>query len=166
MDFDNFFRDYNVKQLSREDIPHLYQFCKENKAYYKYLHTEPTVENLRQELTKLPPKKKLDDKYFVGFYHKGTIAAILDLIKGYPDEKTAFVGWFMVKKSLQKTGIGTEIFKNLLKLLRAEGFEQVRLGCVKGNREGERFWNRNGFKPTGAEYETDGYTVILMERKI
>ena len=166
MDFDIFFSDYNIKCFVRDDVPDLYQFCKENITYYQYLHLEPTPESLIHELTKLPPKKSLDDKYFVGFYQKGVLVAILDLIKGYPNEKTAFVGWFMVKKSLQNMGIGKKIFEQLLELLKAEGFEQVRLGCVKENKEGEYFWRRNGFKPTGAKYETDGYTVILKERKI
>lgn len=41
------------------------------------------------------------DKYYVGFYHKDKLVAVMDLIVKYPNDETAFIGFFMMAKKLQ-----------------------------------------------------------------
>lgn len=43
-------------------------------------------------LVSLPPKVKIDDKYFVGYFESDKLIAVMDLIDGYPDKKTALLG--------------------------------------------------------------------------
>ena len=166
MDFKRFFPDYDVKRLNEKDISALYGLCRENTLYYEYLQTKPTFENLKQEFTKLPPKKTLADKFFVGFYRNANLMAILDLIREYPDKNTAFIGWFMVRRELQNGGIGTEIMNCLFEMLKERGFSFVRLGYVKGNKQSESFWKKAGFIHIGKEYAIDGYVVLIMERSL
>lgn len=157
---------YKIKQLQKADIPALLQLCQGNPTYYQYMKMEPTLENLSEELTALPPGKALEDKYFVGFYQSEELVAVLDLIAGYPDENTAYIGWFILDKAYQRKGIGSGIMSELLAFLKKEGFQFVRLGCIKGNLEGTKFWLQNGFLPTGDETETESYTVVVMQREL
>lgn len=157
---------YIIKQFTEADIPHIYKLCKENHTYYHYRKIVPTMDNLKEVLTQLPPNKTLDNKYFVGFYKDNQLAAILDLITEYPNFDTAYIGWFMVDKAFQKTGIGTEIMEELFLFLKQGNFSYVELGCIKANKEALKFWLKKGFRPIGAEVDMDDYTIINMRKKL
>lgn len=155
-----------VKQFTEEDIPDIYVLCKGNPTYYRYMKMEPTPENLRESMTALPRGMTMEDKLFAGFYQDGCLIALLDLIIGYPDSDTAFIGWFMMSKAQQGAGIGSAIVKDILDCLKKEGFSYVRLGYIKGNPESEGFWKKNGFLPAGVESKTDDYTIVVMKRRL
>ena len=157
---------YQVRRLKKDDIPDIYLLCQGNPTYYEYLKQEPTHENIGSAMTDLPPGMTMEDKYFVGFYDGGRLTAILDLIAGYPGEDTAFIGWFMVRRDLQASGTGSAILTELLSYLKAEKFRYARLGYIKGNRQSEGFWTKNGFLPTGKEMPTDRYTAVVMQKEL
>ena len=56
-----------------------------NRAgYYTHIQEEwPTEENLRKDITALPPGRSLSDKTFVLLYREGVPAAVVDYIEGY-----------------------------------------------------------------------------------
>lgn len=155
---------WQVRPFTEADIPIILALCRGNPTYYRHMRMEPSTENLREVFTALPPGKGMEDKYFLGFYREERLAALLDLVTAYPDKETAFIGWFMVEKSLQGAGLGSAMAADLLACLRDAGFRRVRLGYVKGNRESEGFWLKNGFCPTGQESEGEGYIVVVLEK--
>lgn len=157
---------YGVRRLTEADVPDIYALCKGNPTYYQHMKCEPTYENITQDLTALPPNKTLADKYFLGYCQGRRLLAILDLITGYPTRDTAFIGWFMVDKSAQGAGLGTELITELLAFLRAAHFRHVRLGYIKGNPESRAFWEKNRFLPTGIETQTGDYTVVVLQRDL
>ena len=158
--------EYRIISLGESDVPELYQLCISNPRYYTYLKCEPKLDSLKGELTALPPGKNLDDKYFIGFYEGERMIAILDLIIGYPEEKTAFIGWFMVDGALHGQGIGTKLVKRLFDWLGERGFLAVRLGCIVENAEVRRFLEKHGFSYTEKQWTTEHYTVLVMERDV
>lgn len=166
MNWGKAFISYTVRQLTEQDIPDVYVLCKSNPVYYEYMKLEPTLENLAEAMRELPPGKSMKDKYFMGFFRDNHLLAILDLIMEYPDEKTAFIGWFMVKKEYQKAGTGSAIIEELLSLLKKEGCIYARLGYIKGNRQSENFWKKSGFEAAGTETKTDQYTIVTMQRTL
>ncbi len=157
---------YEVKLLTEEDISDIYALCMGNPTYYQYMKMEPTPENLKEELTSLPPGMTMEDKIFAGFYKEKKLIAILDLISGYPNQKTAYIGWFMVDNEFQGTGIGTEIIEELLYFLKTQHFSYAELGYIQGNKQSEGFWAKNKFKPSGAVSKTDDYTVIVAKKEL
>lgn len=157
---------WQTRLFTEADIPAILKLCRGNPAYYRHMGMEPTAGNLREVFTALPPGKGLEDKYFLGFFRGGDLAALLDLVAAYPDKETAFIGWFMVEKSLQGAGVGTGLVTDLLAFLAEAGFRRVRLGYVIGNRESEAFWRKNGFRPTGQEIEGPGYRAAVAERTL
>lgn len=105
----------------------------------------------------------MDDKFFVGFYEAEQLVALLDLIVGYPDAETAYIGWFMMRAELQGKGIGSSIVAEILSFLEKEHFCCVELGYIKGNEQAEHFWRKNGFSATGTEVRTENYTIVKMQ---
>lgn len=157
---------YDVRRFTEEDVSDIYELCKGNPTYYHHMKMEPTCENIKSVLTELPPGVTMKDKFFLGFYRERELIAILDLITGYPDAETAYIGWFMMKKALQGKGIGSQMIGEILCCLKTAGFQCVRLGYVKGNPESEGFWRKNGFLPTGKESKTESYTAVIMQRPL
>ncbi len=157
---------YTVKKLTEEDIPNILLVCKGNPTYYKYYKSEPTNENIKASLTALPPNKTIKDKYFVGFYNEDSLVAILDLITGYPNEDVAYIGWFMMNKEFQGSGVGTAIIIDIIIYLKEKNFAYVKLGYIKGNSQAQNFWIKNNFNPVGDEVKTDKYTIVCMQREM
>lgn len=112
----------------------------------------------------LPPNKEAFDKHYVGYYEGEKLIAVMDLIMEYPDETTAFIGFFMTAVSVQNMGIGSSIVDDLCRYLSDIGLLSVRLGWVKGNPQAEHFWHKNKFMETGITNESDNYTVIVAQR--
>lgn len=162
----NLSKYYEVKRITIEDIPTVYELCKGNPYYYEHMKMQPTIKNLTETMTELPTGKTLDDKYFVGFWEDDSLIAILDLIIGYPNENTAFIGWFMMNRDGQGNGIGSEIVQEILACIKNLNLQKVRLAYIKGNRQAKQFWLKNGFAPTGEEFDTKDYTIVVLEREL
>ena len=166
LSFQDISNQYQVRRLTEEDLPELLALAKDNPTYYRYMGEEPTLEGLRGDLTKLPPRTTSEDKYFLGYFRDGRLWGALDLILHFPNPETAFVGWFILRKDLQGRGVGTALVSELMDLLKDQGFRSVRLGRVKGNPESEAFWVKNQFTPTGIETDGGGYTIVVMQREL
>ena len=166
LDIEQASADYSVRLLTETDISELYRLCVSNPRYYGYMKCDPDPETLKGELTALPPGRTLEDKYFAGIYEDGRMVAILDLITGYPNPETAFIGWFMVDGALQGQGIGRGFMGELCAYLKVRGVKEIRLGCIEENAEGRRFWERNGFIYTGNRYSTENYTVLVLQKSL
>lgn len=158
---------YSSERISEEDIADVYNLCKDNRKYYEYAKTEPSKQDLTEVISQMPDNTGPENKYFIGFYDgKHNLVAILDLITRYPNDRAAFIGWFMVNASMQQKGIGSAIFADIRAALKAQGFEYLRLGCIKENSEAISFWKKQGFKMTGEEIQQPEYVVLPMERNI
>ncbi len=159
-------KKYAVRTLNDADVAAVYNLCKENPLYYQYCPPFVTEDSIRADMAALPPNKNLKDKYFLGFYEGEIMMAVMDLIHGFPNDKTAFVGFFMMNKQFQGNGTGTSLMEEVYEYLKEYGFQYVRLCFAKGNPQSEHFWLKNGFKRTGVEAQNEGYVVVVMEKEL
>ena len=166
MDIALFSQVYSVRRLSENDIPGILALCGKNRLYYQYCPPFVSVQSIRSDMTAQPPGKEAADKYYVGYFDGEKLIAVLDLILAYPDEETAFIGFFMTDVSVQGKGTGSGIISELCGYLAGTGVKKVRLGWVRGNPQAEHFWQKNGFTETGGAYDTEKYTVIVAEREV
>lgn len=157
---------YDVHRIREADISDVYRLCRSNSKYYEYLGTVPTVESLTEVISSLPDGTGANDKHFVGFYDGNHLVAVMDLITGYPERDDAFIGWFMVDGSLQRQGIGSQIFADVRAAMKGQGYDYLSLGCVRENAEAITFWETQGFRPTGKETLQGDHTVLTFARSI
>lgn len=158
---------YAARPLCEADLPAMLALCRGNPFYFEHLGRGPTEDGLRQDLTALPPGKTAADKAFVGLYDgQGALAALLDLIDGYPAPGTAYIGWFILASARQGRGEGAKLAGSLLDFLRGEGFGAVELAYVKTNPQAAHFWRKVGFAPTGAETDTGACVLVKMRRAL
>lgn len=157
---------YLVLRMTEENIAEIYALCRNNTLYYHYCPPFVTEDSIVSDMNALPPNKSVSDKYYVGYYEGDKLIAVMDLIMDYPEESTAFIGFFMTDTCVQNKGVGSSIIEELCAALSQFGVSSIRLGWVKGNPQAEYFWHKNGFIETGATYDTDNYTVVVAQRSL
>ena len=102
MQIEHLSSDYRVSLLSKKDVPKIYQLYQGNPLYFEHMKTQPTLENTEEDLIILPPGKQKQDKFFVGFWEKEELIAVLDLIAA----ERAFLEkeWICFKRRRKRSG--------------------------------------------------------------
>lgn len=157
---------YNVRRLDGSDVNTVLELCSKNTLYYQYCPPLITKEGVIQDMEVLPPGKTKSDKYYLGYFENDVLIAVLDLITGYPNESTAYIGLFMLDIKVQGQGIGTKIIEELCEYLKNTGFQRVELAWVKGNLQSEKFWIKNNFNDIGERSSNAAEHVIVAEREL
>lgn len=166
MDYSSFSDRYRVRRMTEDDTEEIYLLCMGNPLYYRHCPPFVTGESIREDLKALPPGKDLCDKYYLGYYDGEKLIAVMDLIDGYPDRETAFIGFFMTDASVQNSGIGSGIIESLCRSLKSPGYSRIRLGWVSTNPQAEHFWHKNHFSETGRTFDRGAYTIKEAERRL
>ena len=163
---ENISKEYQARVLNEKDISIVYNLCRKNKLYYEFCPPFVTIESIEADMAALPPGKSKEDKFYLGYFDNDNLTAVMDLILGYPDEETAYVGFFMTDVSVQGKGVGSAIISELSGFVCKQGFSNIQLGWVLGNPQAEHFWHKNGFFETGKMYEMDDFTVVEARKNI
>ncbi|WCG35135.1 GNAT family N-acetyltransferase [Companilactobacillus farciminis] len=166
MDLTKLSTSYQVRRLNPQDADHVLKLVLSNDSYYNFCPPRPNRHTILEDIKVVPANKTMDDKYYVGFYDQDKLIAVLDLISGYPDEKTAWIGFFMVDAAVQGKGIGSKIFVGIESELKDLGLSRVELAFAKGNAKSEKFLLKNGYQKTGQELNVPGYTVVVVEKML
>lgn len=161
---ERFSEKYRVREMTEKDIGELFEFCRTNPFYYEMAGQEVTQADIQRDIMLLPPGKNRESKYYVGFFECNHLTAVLDLIDGYPDEMTAYIGFFMVDGRNSGCGIGTCIINELCSELKRSGFSAVRLAYVRDNPQAGHFWVKNLFCKIDEASHPYGNMVVAERR--
>ena len=165
IDIDKLSNIYAVRRLGEADVEMILSFCRENTQFYEYCGRETCREQIENDMHIAPPGISMDQKYYIGFFDGDKLAAVMDLIGGYPDPETAFIGFFMMNKAMQGRGIGSGIVSGVFAYLKKLGFAGCRLGIDKDNPQSNRFWRKNGFEVI-REVEMEDGIILLAEKRL
>ncbi len=152
-----------IRKLAEKDVDKIFLFYSKNELYFKHRPPLPTKESVREDMTALPPNKSIVDKFYIGYFDGENLVAVMDLIKDYPEEKTAYIGLFMIDVTFQKAGVGSKIILESIDFLRGLGFGEIELGYVKTNPQAKAFWNKQGFVKV-AEKLVDRLDIVVTEK--
>ncbi|MBP3894198.1 MAG: GNAT family N-acetyltransferase [Atopobiaceae bacterium] len=158
---------FEVRPIISENIPEVFALARSNRIYYRHLGERPTKANLTALITQLPEGAEPSGKHFVGFYDEdGYLVAVMDLVCGWPDDRAAFIGWFMVAADMQRQGIGSQLVADLRGALEAQGFTHIELQLPERDSDGIEFWKEQGYLPTGEQIEGPRGPLITLARSI
>ncbi|HFU4011830.1 TPA: GNAT family N-acetyltransferase [Streptococcus suis] len=155
---------FQVRKLTEADLEQVLALYQTNPLYFEYFPPLPSLESLANDLVDCPPGKELSDKYFLGFWEKERLVAILDLIDGYPTAEIAYIGLFMVDQAYQGRGVGSSLVEEIIAGLPVR-LKKVRLGYVSRNLQAKAFWIKCGFSYL-ADKELASIPITLAERWI
>ena len=153
-----------VRRLGAEDVPQILTLCSGNPQFYRYHPPLPDRESILSDMTALPPGKGPEDKYFLGLFQGERLTAVMDLILGYPEADSAWMGWFILSPACQGRGVGSGILRDVEAALRAAGFRTLRLAVDRGNPQSWAFWTKNGCIRDGPE-RPNGFSAYLPMKK-
>ena len=62
---------FAVRRLTEAELPELLELCEGNPLYYRHCPPAPSAETLLGDMAALPPRRTLNDKYYLGFFDEG-----------------------------------------------------------------------------------------------
>ena len=154
---------YSVRMMNDSDADVILALCAGNPQYYQYAGKQPTKELVLNDLHITPPGMDLSSKYYIGFYDGPVLAAVMDLIRGYPDNEHCFIGFFMMNSQLQGNGTGSEIIREACRYLKESGYATVSLAIDRDNPQSTHFWKKNGFRVIREAERPEG--ILLVAEK-
>lgn len=163
---------YTMTPISEDNIDLVFPVLESNEYFYSRTQLHPvTKEELVADIYALPPNTSLSQKHFIAFFEKDSTDsfAVLDIVEGYPDSKTVYLGFIMLKDSYQNKGLGGSMIRTISVSAARNGFMRIELGCFEDNEIGCKFWLRMGFSVIRtSEREVDGktYRLFSMEKRI
>lgn len=135
-----------LRPLGEKDLPQILALYQSNPAYNALaLDGPPTLKICREDMLELPPGRLPEHKLFLGFFEGNCLAAVWDLVLGYPEESTLYLGLLELAKTHQHQGLGSRLVKALIFKAKTTGFTAMRLGCLEQNHLGLAFWKKMGF---------------------
>ena len=157
---------FEVRGVTGQDEEAVLELMRSNSAYYAMQGEAPTLDTLRADCAALPPRCSAQQKHFLALWREGRPAVLLDLVEGYPRERTLFVGLLEVAGPLHRTGVGRVTVDALLSAAKDAGMDGVRLACLKCNGPAETFWQAMGFAVVREGESVDGQPVRILERRV
>ena len=115
-------------------------------------------------LTALPPNCKAHQKHVFLLREGAAPIGVADVIQGFPDDETSFLGLLLVRESLQRQGLGEHFYRQLETIIVSElGCKKIRLAVVDSN-PAAGFWGKMGFVFTGETRPHEGASLKSVKR--
>jgi GNAT superfamily N-acetyltransferase len=164
--------DYVVSRLLPSHAEALQRLFEQCADYVMIVDGEGVSPSAAQEtFESVPPGIPLSDKFVYGLFDRaGGLVGMLDVVRGYPDESTWWIGLLMLAPEVRGRGLGRKWVAGFLEYARSEGGKAVMLGVVEENTAAYRFWQGMGFELVRqTEPRTFGkkiQTVFVMQRGV
>lgn len=124
----------------------------------------PGPADAQSTYTMLPEGKSYEDKFVFGIYAGDEMVGCIDLIRGYPDPKTAWLGLLLISEKHQRRGFGSRAHQLVENLIHGwETCDRIRVAVVMTNEDVIPFFERLGYRSTG-ESTPYRYGSINSER--
>ena len=161
--------DWELRPVTEEDVEAVTALLQTDPDYFAIEGPQPTPDSVREDMINLPPRCGIEQKYYLALWRDSAPMAVLDLVEGYPRERTLFVGLLFLTPELRRQGRGREIMEAVLEAGKGAGLDSVRLACLMDNEAGHAFWRALGFGDLREGIHLmgeDSAPVWIMERLI
>ncbi|AYV93073.1 GNAT family acetyltransferase [Fusobacterium necrophorum subsp. funduliforme] len=164
----NLKRKKEIGDLQKKQIWDIYQ---SNSYYFQVTHHRKAKEtDIEEDIQEVPGKVGNFQKYYELLYLSDVPIGILDYLENFPEEKTVYIGLYMIKADCHHQGLGRSIFLELEKDFQIKGFQKIRLAIIPENRISFYFWLHMGFteKEEKIWKEKSGLQkkVIILEKSL
>lgn len=160
--------DWEVRPVAGDDADAVAALFRTDPEFFGLNGPQPDAASIREDLVNLPPRCTMEQKHYVALWKDGTPQAVLDLVEGYPRERTLFVGLFFLSPALRRQGTGRAVMDAVIQAAGGAGHDRIRLACLLNNPVGHDFWHAVGFGDLRQGKLLGEYSapVWIMERLI
>ena len=139
--------EFIIEQITMNNFERHEEIFYCNKEYYVLTDGQAATKNTCIETIKYCPNDfPTEHVYNIGLLYNYKPVCALFALYGYPDEKTLYIGLFLMNEEFKKQGIGTKVIKALLDSFSNSVIARVCLSVQDNNLSGCRFWNNLGFE--------------------
>lgn len=163
IEVDKLSRRYKVKPMNEADVDSILELYQGNPQFYRYTESVPSREQVISDMKNTPNGVDGSKKYYVGFYKRLELIAVMDIIDGFPTNENAYIGFFMMKEAYQGKKIGSIIVHEVESYLRSVGKRTTRLAIDKLNPQSTYFWDKNGYI-VFREVDRNGWPILEAEK--
>jgi RimJ/RimL family protein N-acetyltransferase len=139
---------FGAREVRVADIPEVQRFYEANPGYFVHVGgSRPGPSAAREDLEALPPMEwPFTRKLLIAFRGRGgEIVAVADVLANLFSPGVWHLGFFMAADPLHGSGVPHALYAHLEAWMRSQGARWLRLGVVRGNARGERFWEKMGY---------------------
>ncbi len=163
-----------LRPIEPGDVDALQELIESDPGYTERITGYPPGPADAQSLLMMRPEGLTEDaKLVLGAFVANRLVAVVDLLRGYPNDHTAFIGLLQVHWNHQGLGYGGATYEEVQRYVETSWPEvrTLRLAIVDTNaRIATGFWLRQGFAPTGEErpyrYDKLESTARLYEKPL
>jgi GNAT superfamily N-acetyltransferase len=144
-----------LRPIAPGDVDALQELIESDPGYTERITGYPPGPADAQSLLLMRPEDLPEEsKVVLGAFVADQLVAVVDLLKGFPNDRTAFIGLLEVHSKHQGFGYGRTTY-NLVERYVGTMWPEIRtlrLAVVDSNAQvAAGFWLRQGFEPTGEE---------------
>lgn len=136
---------WEIRPVTGDDVASVLALFQTDPDFFALNPPQPTAASIQEDLTNLPPRCAIEQKHYLALWRDGTPQAVLDLVEGYPRERTFYVGLLFLAPELRRQGRGREIMDAVLQAAGDAGMDRAQLACLLNNPVGHDFWRAMGF---------------------
>lgn len=162
-------RGVRAIELAAGSEPLLQAFFEANPEYFLTVQGEPAAPTEAHEEIhgELPAGWSFTKKWVIGYVDpNGSLIALANLVSDILAPGVWNVSTFIVATARHGTGEAQLLYRSLERWAMANGAKWLRLGVVRGNTRGERFWESVGYVQTrlrhGVEFGAQMNTLRVM----
>lgn len=163
--------EYTLNNFNPKDIDSIFKVYESNEPYFILSGGVPaTLNTIHENIEEVPPNTDPGFKHYSVVKFHEDIIGIIDYVEMYPDEDAVYIGLFLIDKPRQGLGHGKRFIQNFEVQMKEKGYHRIRLGVLKNNISGFKFWENLGFRFIKEVKSTvkpeKNWTVLVMEKKI
>ena len=155
-----------LRPITPADVDAVQALIESDPGYTERITGYPPGESDAQSLLMMRPEGLAEEaKVVLGAFDDGELVAVVDLLRGFPNERTAFIGLLEVHAAYQGRGHGSTTYALVQQYVETTWPEvrTMRLAVVDTNAQvATGFWQRQGFEATG---EVRPYRYDKLESK-
>ncbi|MEV4267693.1 GNAT family N-acetyltransferase [Kribbella sp. NPDC049584] len=144
-----------LRPIGSGDVDALQELIESDPGYTERVTGYPPGPADAQSLLLMRPEDLPEEsKVVLGAFEADQLVAVVDLLRGFPNERTAFIGLLEVHAKHQGLGYGRTTYELVERYVATTWPEirTLRLAVVDTNAQvAAGFWRRQGFEPTGEE---------------
>ncbi|TCC19653.1 GNAT family N-acetyltransferase [Kribbella speibonae] len=163
-----------LRPITPADVDAVQDLIESDPGYTERITGYPPGEADAQSLLMMRPDGLAEDaKVVLGAFAGRQLVAVVDLLRGFPNERTAFIGLLEVHSDHQGRGHGRTTYELVQRYVESTWPEirTMRLAVVDTNAQvAAGFWQRQGFQATGEarpyRYDKLESTARLYEKQL
>lgn len=157
-----------LRRLTEADRAAMALLLADDGGYSERVSGSPATDaDVEEILGDRPSGLPADRKHPVGLWQGDELVALADVLDGWPDDATAYIGLLQVRGDQHGRGVGRELHELLLDRFGRD--RPWRLAVVEANAQALGFWRRLGYRETGERKPWvsgtgAAHTAVILQR--